>query len=58
MRDGIHSKQSVPHCCGTCLWFNGEIGDREQFCDELETTVSAEEFCCNKWKEKYEVSTK
>lgn len=43
----------VNHCCGTCLYFNGDITDGEQFCDELETCVHAIDFCCNKWKEKY-----
>jgi hypothetical protein len=35
--------------CGTCDWFNGETGDGEQFCDELENYVS-EKFYCNKHK--------
>lgn len=42
------------HCCGTCIFFNGDLEDNEQFCDELEAYVSAKEFCCNKWKEKYD----
>lgn len=35
-------------CCGICQWFNGETGDGEQFCDELENYVS-ENFYCNKF---------
>lgn len=54
MKDRLTMEESIErHCCGTCLWFNGEITDGEQFCDELETHVNAKDFCCNKWKEKY-----
>lgn len=41
------------YCCGTCIFFNGDLEDNDQFCDELETYVNAKKFCCNKWKEKY-----
>lgn len=37
-------------CCGTCQYYNGEIGDGEQFCDELESYVQ-ETWCCNKYRE-------
>lgn len=32
-------------CCGNCMYFNGEIGDGEQFCDERETHVHEEGYC-------------
>ena len=32
-------------CCGTCLYFNGEIGDGEQFCDEREAYVHENGYC-------------
>ena len=32
--------------CGTCASYNGEIGDRMQFCDEFEQDVSEEHLCC------------
>ena len=32
-------------CCGTCLFFNGEIGDGEQFCDELECDTHETRWC-------------
>lgn len=37
--------------CGTCLWFNGEVGDKMQFCDEKEMYVN-ENNCCIKYREK------
>lgn len=37
--------------CGTCFWFNGEVGDNTQFCDEREEYVS-ENNCCFKYREK------
>lgn len=37
--------------CGTCLWFNGEVGDGMQFCDEKEMYVN-ENNCCIKYREK------
>lgn len=37
--------------CSNCEWFNGEAGDGNQFCDELETYVF-ENFYCNRWMEK------
>lgn len=48
----MSDKKEVERCCGTCMWFNGEQGDGEQFCDELETSVHAERFWCNKWRER------
>ena len=47
-------KDEEKHCCGTCIWFNGELEDNDQFCDELETEVNAKNFCCNRWKAKYQ----
>ncbi len=44
-------EKSDRHCCGTCYWYDGEIGDKKQFCDELEVYVD-EKFCCSKWKKK------
>lgn len=32
-------------CCGTCLFFNGEIGDGEQLCDELECDTHETKWC-------------
>lgn len=32
-------------CCGTCLYFNGEIGDNKQFCDEREIDVCDNGYC-------------
>lgn len=26
-------------CCGSCKYYNGKIGDEEQFCDELGSYV-------------------
>lgn len=46
-------KEEEKHCCGTCMWFNGELKDDVQFCDELETYVNAKNFSCSKWKSKY-----
>lgn len=37
--------------CGTCLWFNGEVGDVTQFCDEKEMYVN-ENDCRIKYREK------
>ena len=31
--------------CGTCLYFNGEVGDGIQFCDEKEINVSEHRWC-------------
>ena len=39
------------HKCSNCMWFNGESGDGEQFCDELESWVN-EGFCCGHWRMK------
>lgn len=36
--------------CGHCSYFNGEIEDGEQFCDDLETYVDAKGFSCNRFK--------
>ena len=47
-------KEEIKHCCGTCIWFNGDLEDNDQFCDELETEVNAKNFCCNRWKAKYQ----
>lgn len=33
------------NCCGNCIYFNGEIGDNEQFCDEKEEYVHEEGYC-------------
>ncbi len=32
-------------CCGNCMYFNGDIGDGDQFCDERETYVHEEGYC-------------
>lgn len=32
-------------CCGNCTYFNGEIGDGEQFCDERELYVHEDGYC-------------
>lgn len=32
-------------CCGTCLYFNGEIRDSRQFCDEKEIEVGEDGYC-------------
>lgn len=37
--------------CGNCKYFNGEDGDGEQFCDELEAYVH-ETWHCNRYKER------
>lgn len=37
--------------CGTCLYFNGEVGDGIQFCDEKEINVSEHRWCI-RYKEK------
>lgn len=49
----IHFKElaelmSNDSACGLCKYFNGEVGDDEQFCDELESYVS-EKFNCNRY---------
>lgn len=31
--------------CGNCLWFNGEVGDGTQFCDDKEVYVSENGWC-------------
>lgn len=36
--------------CGNCTYFNGEMEDGEQFCDELESYVDAKTFSCNRFK--------
>lgn len=41
-------------CCGYCSYFNGEIEDGEQFCDDLETYVYAKRFSCNRFKRREE----
>lgn len=38
-------KNSHTECCGTCVFFNGEIGDGEQFCDELECDTHEARWC-------------
>lgn len=38
-------KNSHTECCGTCVFFNGEIGDGEQFCDELECDTHETRWC-------------
>lgn len=45
-------EKHTSHCCGTCYWYNGEIEDGNQFCDELEVDVNGK-FYCNKWRGKY-----
>lgn len=32
-------------CCGNCCYYNGDIGDGIQFCDEKETDVSDKGYC-------------
>lgn len=48
--------------CATCMWFNGQYGDGQQFCDDKESYVG-ENFYCSRycedeikvsWKEDYE----
>jgi len=41
-------------CCGYCRYYNGEIDDGTQFCDELETFVDATGFSCNRFKRREE----
>lgn len=31
--------------CGNCIWFNGEVGDGTQFCDDKEVYVSENGWC-------------
>ena len=38
--------ERIKKCCGTCLYFCGEVGDEEQFCDEKEIYVSEKNWCC------------
>jgi hypothetical protein len=40
-------EDSKDRCCGNCEWFDGEIGDGDQFCDELEAYVNDVECFCN-----------
>lgn len=35
--------------CWNCVYYNGEQGDGEQFCDELEV-YTHENRWCNKWR--------
>lgn len=42
-------KNSHTECCGMCLFFNGEIGDGEQFCDELQCDTDETRWC-NRYK--------
>lgn len=49
MKDGIHPKRKKK-CYGNCIWFDGEIGDKNQFCDELEMYVD-DGNCCNKYQQ-------
>ena len=32
-------------CCWNCIFFNGEVGDGIQFCDEKESDVSEKSYC-------------
>jgi hypothetical protein len=44
--DDVTKYELAPeHCCGTCTWFNGEIGDSRQFCDEREIEVGEDGYC-------------
>lgn len=38
-------KNSHTELCETCVFFNGEIGDCEQFCDELECDTDETRWC-------------
>lgn len=37
--------------CSNCIWFNGEVGDGWQFCDDKEEDVS-ENWSCYRWRKK------
>lgn len=39
------AEKSENQCCGSCLYFNGEIGDGVQFCDDKETDVQEGGYC-------------
>ena len=43
-QEGI-SMEENRQCCGTCVFYNGEIGDGTQFCDEKEVYVSECNWC-------------
>lgn len=51
----MHERKDVSpeHKCGTCLYYNGEVGDGMQFCDDKEIDVSDECPACFRWKAKY-----
>lgn len=53
MKDGTHKELQQEHKCGTCFWYNGELGDGEQFCDDKEIDVCDESPACYRWKVKY-----
>lgn len=40
-------------CCGRCVFFNGEIGDGTQFCDEKEVYVSECNWCV-RYRERFD----
>lgn len=52
-KDGEQALKNANKCCGTCLYFCGEVGEGEQFCDEKEIYVSEKNWCC-KYKSKDE----
>lgn len=47
------NESTAEHKCGTCYWYNGEIGDDEQFCDDKEIFVYDTSPACYRWKAKY-----
>lgn len=32
-------------CCAKCIYYNGEVGDGTQFCDDKEVYVSEHSYC-------------
>lgn len=41
-------------CCGKCIYYNGDMRDKEAFCDEREDFVSRS-FYCYRYKESGEL---
>lgn len=40
-------------CCGNCLWYNGDLTDKQSFCDDREDYVSVDHFCYKYTREDY-----
>ena len=40
-----YSHHNGEECCGTCISFNGQVGDNIQFCDVLEEYISESSYC-------------